>query len=233
MKLKHILFLALFYAFTVLSLAACTLVTPTPEPVPAEGTPASIDTPTPFEVVTLAPSSVPASPLPSTVPTSSPTLASTPAPTRRPDVSVAATPPPGWFPYALQADMPALMAGFAHPDLSCQWMGVAGQVFSASGEPSTDVVVNITGTLNGKPFTSMSLTGAAKAYGPGGYEIQLSDQPLASAATLFIQLTDLQGKVLSDQIPFNTYQDCQENLILFNFQQQDGFIHTYLPIVSR
>lgn len=222
---------ALFGLMTLISMTACTLVTPTPEPLPAPDstTPSLTSTSTPFDAATLAPSNVPQSPSP----TFTPEATSTPAPTRRPDVSTAATPPPGWFPYALQPNTPVLLSGFAHPDLSCQWMGVAGQVFAASGVPRTDVVVNITGTLNGKAFTFMGLTGAAKAYGPGGYEIKLSDQPLASAATLFIQLTDLQGKVLSDQIPFNTYQDCQKNLILFNFQQQAGFIHVYLPIASR
>ena len=63
------------------------------------------------------------------------------------------------------------------------------------------------------------MTGTAPEYGKGGYEFVLADQPIASTNTLWIQLLDQADLPLSDKIYFSTYDTCEQNLILINFQQ--------------
>jgi hypothetical protein len=63
------------------------------------------------------------------------------------------------------------------------------------------------------------MTGLAPQYGQGGFEITLADRLIASNGTLWIQLLDQQNLPLSDRIFFDTYQDCQKNLVIIYFTQ--------------
>jgi len=63
------------------------------------------------------------------------------------------------------------------------------------------------------------MTGLADVYGPGGFEITLADKLVASEGTLWIQLLDQQNLPLSQRIYFNTYDDCERNLIIIYFDQ--------------
>lgn len=110
------------------------------------------------------------------------------------------------------------MSNFAHPEEGCGWLGIAGQIFDRKGEVVKDVVVKAGGTLNGEPIlNSLSMPGAAKAYGPGGYELVLSDDPLDSEEEVWIQLFDLSSHPLSEKTYLTTYAACDKNLILLNF----------------
>jgi len=80
-----------------------------------------------------------------------------------------------------------------------------------------NLVVSIKGTLNGTAVDLLGLTGLALEYGPGGYEIQLGTQPVASTGTLTIQVLDLNGNAQTAAMPFNTSADCSQNVILINF----------------
>jgi len=119
--------------------------------------------------------------------------------------------------YKVQPGTPALTANYAHPEEGCQWLAVAGQVFDASGQEVSNLVVHVNGTLNGKAVDEVSLTGVAPDYGPGGYEVKLADQAIASPGTLVIQLLDLQAHPLSEPVLFDTSADCQKNVVLINF----------------
>jgi hypothetical protein len=117
----------------------------------------------------------------------------------------------------VQANTPLYLQNFAHPNLACNWLGVAGQVFDKSGKPLSGLVLVVDGSLSGKSFEQIGLTGKATAYGDGGYEVVLSNQAVASTSPLTISLYDVAGNALSDPIPFNSLADCTKNLILINF----------------
>jgi hypothetical protein len=120
--------------------------------------------------------------------------------------------------YEIQSGSPAYLENFARPE-ACNWMGIAGQVFSASGEPVPNLVIVVGGTLSGKTVSNKGITGNAPVYGPGGYEIDLSLIPAASTKTLWVQLTDAQGQVLTSPVYIDTYADCMKSLVLVNYQQ--------------
>ena len=152
-----------------------------------------------------------ATPLPTTSPTPLPT--NTFVPTNTPLPSATAVP----LPYQVQPNTPLYLQNFAHPNLACNWLGVAGQVFDKSGKPLSGMVIVVDGSLSGKVQEQIALTGKAIAYGDGGYEVVLSNQDIASTSPLTITLFDLAGNALSDAVPFNTLADCKKNLILINF----------------
>jgi len=124
------------------------------------------------------------------------------------------------MPFVINEGDPVAIPNIAHPDLACNWMGIAGKAHNLSGAPiAQGLFIQLGGTLNGKPEDMLGTTGMVTDYGPGGYEFTLGDKPLASAQTLWVQLFDQAMIPLSDQIYFDTYADCDKNLILVNFSQ--------------
>jgi hypothetical protein len=71
----------------------------------------------------------------------------------------------------------------------------------------------------GDPVNNLAMTGLAPQYGAGGFEITLADKVFASSSDLWIQLLDQQNLPLSDRVYFNTFDDCQKNLIIIYFDQ--------------
>lgn len=171
---------------------------------------------------------VTATPLPSATP--EPTLTATATATLPPTPTPTPTEPPK--PYALQPGSLFSMPAFTHSEAGCAWMGVAGQVIGEDGQPVENLVIMITTVQNGVRSEWMGYTGAATAYGPGGYEIQLGNQVSATGYT--IQLFDLDGNMLSDIIPFTTAADCQQNLVLINFNPNLNLQPViYLPVITK
>lgn len=115
--------------------------------------------------------------------------------------------------YILQPGTPAYLPNFNQPQAGCDWMGVAGQVFDANGIEVLGLVIH--------SGDQTAITGEMLAYGPGGYEIQLSDSPKNTSAQYWVQVFNTEGQPLSDQVFFNTYEDCSQNLILVNFVTAD------------
>ncbi len=172
--------------------------TPTPEIfLPSTWTPTASNTPTPSNTPTETPSPVP--------PTETP-----PPPT--PEVS------PTGPPFSLQPGSPVLTPNIAN-DQACQWMGVGGQVFNLEGEPIQGLGVHLEGTIGGLPIRLDSLTGSASALGPAGYVFNVSDHPIASQDTLWVQLNDTAGIPLSTQMFIDTSDSCEQNLVLINWTQ--------------
>jgi len=121
--------------------------------------------------------------------------------------------------YLTQSGTPLGMENFLHPTQACDWMGVAGQVFNLEGQPKTGYVVQVGGELEGSNVLFIAMTGGNTSVGVGGYEIVLTDHVVASTQKLWVQLFDLEGKPLSDKIRFDTYADCEKNLILINLTE--------------
>jgi hypothetical protein len=174
------------------------------------------------EIHPTAPETGPGTSLPATP---SPEFSPTPAPSLPP-----ASPTPTSLPYVLQPGAPAAGINFAHPDLGCDWFGVAGQVLDALGNPVDGLLVEVRGTIQGAEVRGLALTGAAPAYGPAGYEITLGDRPVSSSDVLEVQLFNISGEIGSGSYRFSTYEDCQKNLILINFVEiPHSPFNLYLP----
>ncbi len=154
----------------------------------------------------------PTCPPPATV---APTASPTPVPTKTP--ILVNTPTVSPKPYQVQPNTPSYLQNFAHLDKACNWMGVAGQAFGKTGNPVLNLVVVVDGVVSGKALDLLGLTGTARAYGPGGYELVVGDKAVVSTGPMTIQLFDLAGKPVTDAFPFNTVADCKKNLILINF----------------
>ena len=119
--------------------------------------------------------------------------------------------------YVVQPGTPAWVANFLRPDAGCSYMGIAGQVFDAGGLPVRGLIVEVAGELDGNSVLQLTLSGGSILLGPGGYEIQLADRAIASQGTLTIQLFDLAGLALSNQVAFDTSAACDANQIVMNF----------------
>ena len=200
-----------------------------PFPPPDMPVRAALDTPTPTVVSILPPTWTPtASPVP--VETSTPVPTSTPLPTQEEAAATqeeeSTTPDEdleGDFPVVLHDGSPQYIPATSfHPDVGCNWMGVAGQVIDVNGAPVQGLIVEVGGTLDGETIgnpTILQATGLATAYGEAGFEIKLADAPIESAASVWIQVLDQAGLPLSEQISFFTFDDCERNLIIIYFKQ--------------
>ena len=140
-------------------------------------------------------------------PTATPDVTPTPEPT--------ATPEP--ITYGLQEGNPLYIANFVHTGAGCGWLGVAGQVFDASGEPLMDLIVIAGQDSVGESNQWAARTGLSTYYGPGGYEIQFTGQPTATTQDYWVQVLGPSGDILSERVYFDTFDDCDRNLILINF----------------
>ena len=161
---------------------------------PATQTPAEVPSPSPQPTESLPPTVTPAEPEPPPV-----------EPTSISPIDAV---------FVFQDGGPFYLPNFTHPDEGCQWMGVAGQVFDAEGMEVLNLIV-----IAGRDHEEIAgaITGTATAYGLGGYEIQLASQPVDSAGVFWVQVQDQGGQPLSEQIFFDTFADCEQNLVLVNF----------------
>lgn len=134
-----------------------------------------------------------------------------------------------------QPQTPAYLVNFLHPELGCQWTGVAGQIFNPSGLSVNGLIVEVSGKVNGIDFLGLGLTGTSLPIGPGGFEIKLANQPFDSHAALNLRIFDKNGVQLNDTLPLTTYNDCRKNLILINFVllSQPLTEKVFFPIVVR
>jgi len=104
-----------------------------------------------------------------------------------------------------------------YPDKNCDWLGVAGKVMGTDGTPLKVQEIQLGGILDGKTISNLTLSGNATKYGLSGFEFVLSDHPIASTQTLWIQLLDNTAKPLTNKIYFDTYSDCTQNLVMVVF----------------
>lgn len=177
----------------------------TPQQLPATFTPEPTNTPQPTP--TLKPSSTP-------FPTETPFSLVTP-PTADPNAT--ATPA---FPYVIDVKHPLYLDyNVINTTLGCSFMGVAGSIFDINGAPQKGMQIELGGTIQELIVTKLTVSGIAQSYGESGYEIPIADGPIASSKTLYLQLRDQAGNPVSDKVYFDTFDDCEKNLILINFNQ--------------
>ena len=147
----------------------------------------------------------------------SPTLPQ-PDPTSTSTVQVEATATQLSYEYILQAGSIGYTTQFAHPDLGCNWLGVAGTVYDADGNPGIDLIAHVEGP---NEFMMDSITGSKMEYGEAGYEITLGDSSFDSVGEYSIQLLNILGKPVSEEIAVGTFAGCDRNLILVNFVETE------------
>lgn len=204
---------------------------------------------TPTLVYTLAiPSAtatVEASPIPATPsPTAAPLLTATPAFTPQQDptatTSVADLPAAR---FSVQNGTPRYLQAFTHADLGCLWVGVAGQVFDATGAGASGMVVMVTGSMNGQALQRAARTDVQSPFGPGGYEIFLGDYASNMVQKVSVQLFNQDDQPMSDPFQVDVPDQCDQNLVVVNFNEGEpqqpihiegeGNRQVYIPILSR
>ncbi len=137
--------------------------------------------------------------------------------TATPSPTPLSTPKPQDILISIQPQSPVYLVNFLHPELGCNWMGIAGQIFNAKGVPVNGLIVEVEGFLGSEEVLRLALSGTSLQIGPGGFEITLSDRPFESQESLMLHIYDQNGKQLNETIRLTTYNDCRKNLILINF----------------
>lgn len=132
--------------------------------------------------------------------------------------------------YFVQTGTPAYIPNFVQPEAGCNWQGLGGQVFDLRGRPVPGLVIVVRGTLGGRNVLEYALTGSSQQFGPGGYDLKLADQLVASQGALTIELQDITGRLLSVVAPFDTRALCNQNLTVINWAEQGRIYYfPYLP----
>jgi len=134
--------------------------------------------------------------------------------------------------FDLQPGSPTRIHAWSH---DCSWLGVAGQVFNKVGQPVEGLIIEAGGNLGGQNILGLSITGFEDLYGPGGYEIKLWEQPVLSTKSVWIQLKDSSGGLLSEKVFLDTVDDCNQNLTILNFVEVDPLPASifYFPLVRK
>ena len=103
---------------------------------------------------------------------------------------------------------------------ACRDQLLIGQVFNIQSKPQEGLTIVVEGELSSKAFKRSAETGNSPQYGPAGYEIKLANQPISSTNALYVQVRSADGAPLSPQVPFDTFESCDKNLIVINFIQK-------------
>jgi hypothetical protein len=103
----------------------------------------------------------------------------------------------------------------------CGGLYIAGNVIDLSGNPLVFMLVRVGGTLGGEPlYVEDALSGSNPLYTESGWEVKIADAPIDSTGTVFVELYTLDSvDPVSDLIIVDTYNDCNRNLIIVNFVQ--------------
>jgi hypothetical protein len=138
--------------------------------------------------------------------------------------------PGSFLPFNLQSVEPLYTTNFVHPETGCDWMGVAGQIFDEDQQPVNGMVVVVEGVTNNTMVELLGYSGLAEAYGPGGYELVLSD--VNGPGIFWIQLFGEDGKPLSEIYSFQMDGTCEQNLAVINFTVKTEVQSKFVPTVN-
>ena len=108
------------------------------------------------------------------------------------------------------------MRNFANA-AGCNWLGIAGRVFNLEGNdvgPGQYQVHVWGGGIDERPAV-----GGKPDYGPSGWEQFLFDAP--AVRNYNVQLETVSGTAVSQVYSVQTRASCNENLVLFNFVQNN------------
>jgi len=104
-----------------------------------------------------------------------------------------------------------------YPDSACNWMAIGGSIIDTGGSALLFYPVELGGSLDGEAISQLKLSGSAVNFGASGFEFQLADHPIASTQTLYLQVFEETGGALTGKIYFDTYEDCNRNLVRVTF----------------
>jgi hypothetical protein len=181
----------------------------TPRDTDTPVTPTPI-TPTARPTITRTPTFTPVPPTATVTVTPTATVTVTEGPTPTATIN-------SLYPFILRGD-PVAIASSAIPGHEECKLWVAGQAYDLQQAPMVGITVQLGGYL-GRTLSQMSLTGTALQYGPAGYEFTVSNTVQGSDDAAWVMLLDQAGVPLSNRIYFDTYDDCEKNMILINFRQ--------------
>ena len=132
-----------------------------------------------------------------------------------------------------QPGTPVGIPNFVEPEKGCNWSGIGGQAFDQLGDPLPGLIIKVEGELGGQPVLVYAVSGGSVEFGAGGYLMSLADRPVASNASLVLQVLDITGNVLAGNIPLKTFGDCAHNLLLVNIREIVIKNPLFFPIVGR
>lgn len=138
--------------------------------------------------------------------------------------------PGSFLPFNLQSVEPLYTTNFVHPEAGCDWMGVAGQIFDEDQQPVDGMVIVVEGVTNNSMVELLGYSGLAEAYGPGGYELVLSN--VNGPGIFWIQLFGEDGKPLSEIYSFQMDGTCEQNLAVINFTVKTEVQSKFVPTVN-
>lgn len=138
--------------------------------------------------------------------------------------------PGSFLPFNLQSVEPLYTTNFVHPEAGCDWMGVAGQIFDEDQQPVDGLVIVVEGVTNNSMVELLGYSGLAEAYGPGGYELVLSN--VNGPGIFWIQLFGEDGKPLSEIYSFQMDGTCEQNLAVINFTVKTEVQSKFVPTVN-
>ncbi len=179
---------------------------PTPLPIFVSMTPTPTPTLTPTFTLTPSPTLTPSrTPTPSETPTPIPTATFTPIPLE----ALGIPPSPGANEGMTEADftfrlIPAGLIYIANPEArgGCNWSSIVGSVVDANGRAVDGYIVRI----QGEGVDEAVITGTARGFGAGGYELPLGTQ--AREAVYTVTLFDSTGRQVSAPVTATTRADC-------------------------
>lgn len=199
------------------------------------GLPTAGPTQTPSNTPTITVTPLPPTPFPTFTPTSSSTPTATPTLTTTPVIPGAGAvtadpnlPPDVQAGLTLTTPTQEFVSAFpfsARPvryeanlnSQGCQWLSIAGSVTGISGEPLTDLAVEVIGDGYQKTLFS----GSAQQFGLSGFEFPVGTTP--RTAEFSIQLLNSTGVPISDFIFVTTGETCSNNVAIVEFVQTRSY----------
>jgi hypothetical protein len=182
---------------------------PTPLPILVSMTPTPSPTLTPTFTLTPSPTLTPSlTPTPSETPSPVPSATFTPIPPEALGITAlpgapdgTALEPEGGFPFRL---IPAGLIYIANPDArgGCNWSSIVGSVVDTNGRAVDGYIVRI----QGEGVDEAVITGTARGFGAGGYELPLGSQ--AREAVYTVTLFDSTGQQVAAPVTAITRADC-------------------------
>ncbi|GAB4575934.1 MAG: hypothetical protein Kow0077_29910 [Anaerolineae bacterium] len=122
---------------------------------------------------------------------------------------------PDLMAFGLEGNRVIFVPQFTHPELTCGWQGLGGQILGMNGEPLVGFTVRVEG-ITDPTFLTESVSGSATAYGPSGWEVKVAD----GINSHVFRVTLYQGpRRVSDPKLVAFPNDCNRNLGLMTFTQ--------------
>lgn len=99
----------------------------------------------------------------------------------------------------------------------CQWVSIAGNVTGISGEPLTDLAIEVIGD----GYQKILFSGSAQQFGLSGFEFPVGTTP--RRLQFSVQLLNSTGVPISDFIFVTTGETCSDNVAIVEFVQTRSY----------